>query len=89
MKFVAGLQLNVHLQCIDNKWLMCNVKTRNLTITTTATIVTKVILRRISNIIAKVFVDKNLEKDNINLKLGQNWLELMDVMTYEVFALFN
>lgn len=68
---------------------MCNVKTRNLTITTTATIVTKVILRRISNIIAKVFVDKNLEKDNINLKLGQNWLELMDVMTYEVFALFN
>lgn len=68
---------------------MCNVKTRNLTITTTATIVTKVILRCISNIIAKVFVDKNLEKDNINLKLGQNWLELMDVMTYEVFALFN
>lgn len=68
---------------------MCNVKTRNLTITTTATIITKVILRRISNIIAKVFVDKNLEKDNINLKLGQNWLELMDVMTYEVFALFN
>lgn len=68
---------------------MCNVKTRNLTITTTATIVTKVILRRISNIIAKVFVDKNLEKDNINLKLGQNWLELIDVMTYEVFALFN
>lgn len=68
---------------------MCNVKTRNLTITTTATIVTKAILRRISNIIAKVFVDKNLEKDNINLKLGQNWLELMDVMTYEVFALFN
>lgn len=68
---------------------MCNVKTRNLTITTTATIVTKVILRRISNIIAKVFVDKNLEKDNINLKLDQNWLELMDVMTYEVFALFN
>ena len=68
---------------------MCNVKTRNLTITTTATIVTKVILRRISNVIAKVFVDKNLEKDNINLKLGQNWLELMDVMTYEVFALFN
>lgn len=68
---------------------MCNVKTRNLTITTTATIVTKVILRRISNIIAKVFVDKNLEKDNINLKLGQNWLALMDVMTYEVFALFN
>ena len=68
---------------------MCNAKTRNLTITTTATIVTKVILRRISNIIAKVFVDKNLEKDNINLKLGQNWLELMDVMTYEVFALFN
>lgn len=64
-------------------------KTRNLTITTTATIVTKVILRRISNVIAKVFVDKNLEKDNINLKLGQNWLELMDVMTYEVFALFN
>lgn len=68
---------------------MCNVKTRNLTITTTATIITKVILRRISNIIAKVFVDKNLEKDNINLKLDQNWLELMDVMTYEVFALFN
>lgn len=68
---------------------MCNVKTRNLTITTTATIVTKVILRHISNIIANVFVDKNLEKDNINLKLGQNWLELMDVMTYEVFALFN
>lgn len=68
---------------------MCNVKTRNLTITTTATIITKVILRRISNIIAKVFVDKNLEKDNINLKLGQNWLALMDVMTYEVFALFN
>lgn len=68
---------------------MCNVKTRNLTITTTATIVTKVILRRISNIIANVFVDKNLEKDNINLKLGQNWLELIDVMTYEVFALFN
>lgn len=81
--------MNVHLQCIDNKWLKCNVKTRNLTITTTATIVTKVILRRISNVIAKVFVDKNLEKDNINLKLGQNWLELMDVMTYEVFALFN
>lgn len=68
---------------------MCNVKTRNLTITTTATIVTKATPRRISNIIAKVFVDKNLEKDNINLKLGQNWLELMDVMTYEVFALFN
>lgn len=67
------------------KW---SVKKRNLTITTTATIVTKVILR-ISNIIAKVFVDKNLEKDNINLKLGQKWLELMDVMTYEVFALFN
>lgn len=79
----------MHLQCIDNKWLKYNVKTRNLTITTTATIVTKVILRRISNVIAKVFVDKNLEKDNINLKLGQNWLELMDVMTYEVFALFN
>lgn len=67
------------------KW---SVKKRNLTITTTATIVTKVILR-ISNIIAKVFVDKNLEKDNINFKLGQKWLELMDVMTYEVFALFN
>ena len=63
-------------------------KKEKLTITTTATIVNKVILR-ISNIIAKVFVDKNLEKDNINLKLGQKWLELMDVVTYEVFALFN